>query len=146
MRFCLLASPLFQFRFVVGPLVLDHDTEGFIPFPVYKHKRDRGEIMQEFCKPSDILFPEFLIPVAGHGIPLGTLETAENIAAGLWYHVPRNRARPSLGGCYERNFVEMICDARRTIPGHHEDCKVFVSPRIIKDDSDSIGYDEPDQR
>jgi hypothetical protein len=40
----------------------------------------------------------------------------------------------------------MICDARRTIPGHHEDFKVFVSPRIIKDDSDSIGYDEPDQR
>lgn len=60
MRFCLLASPLIQFRFVVGPLVLDDDTKGFIPFPVYKHKRDRGEIMQEFCKPSDILFPEFL--------------------------------------------------------------------------------------
>jgi hypothetical protein len=102
--------------------------------------------MFEYCTPSDILFPEFLIPVAGHGIPLGALETAENVVSGLWYHVPRNRVRPSLGGCYEQTFVELECDKRHTIPGHLEDLKVFVSPIIIKEDSDSIGYYEPDQR
>ena len=58
------------------PLVTDRVTTGFIPFPIVKHKKERGEIMFEYCKSSDILFPEFLIPVAGHGIPFGDLETA----------------------------------------------------------------------
>jgi hypothetical protein len=126
--------------------VRDDETKGFIPFPVYKHRRERGAIMQEFCKPSDILFPEFLIPVAGHGIPLGDLETAGNLVSGLWYHVPRNRVRPNLGGCYEKDFVELMCDSPHTIPGHKEDLKVFLSPRLIQEDSDSVGYHIPDQR
>ena len=128
------------------PLVTDRETTGFIPFPIVKHKKERGEIMFEYCKSSDILFPEFLIPVAGHGIPFGDLETAENITSGLWYHVPRNRIRPSLGGCYERDFVRLTCDSSPSIPGHIEDLKVFVSPRDIKEDSDSVGYHQPDQR
>ena len=127
--------------------MIDEDAKGFVPFAVVKHQRNRrGDIMQEFCKPSEILFPEFLIPVAGHGIPLGDLETARNVGFGLWYHVPRNRVKHSLGGYYEKDFVNLMWDSRQNIPGGQEDLKVFVSAAIIKEDSDSIGYHEPDQR
>ena len=101
--------------------------------------------MQELCMASEILFPEFLIPVAGQGIPLGDLETARNVGFGLWYHVPRNRVKHSLGGYYEKDFVNLMWDSRQNIPGGQEDLKVFVSAAIIKEDSDSIGYHEPDQ-
>jgi hypothetical protein len=127
--------------------VIDEDSKGFIPFAVVKHQTNRRrEIMQELCMASEILFPEFLIPVAGQGIPLGDLETASNVGSGLWYHVPRNRVQHSLEGCYEKDFVDLMCDSRHTLPGGWEDLKVFVSAVIIKEDSDSIGYHEPDQR
>ena len=52
----------------------------------------------------------------------------------------------SLGGCYEKDFVELMCDSPHTIPGHKKDLKVFLSPRLIQEDSDSVGYHIPDQR
>ena len=130
----------------MGILEVCETTRGYIPFPIVRHKRDHeGGIVKEFCSCRHIKGPEFIICVTGLGIPVGDLEDSNNVSSGLWYHVPRDRVRPGLGGCYQRDFVDLDVDS--TFPGGGgEDLKVFASAAAIQRDCDAIDFYEPDTR
>jgi hypothetical protein len=124
-------------------------SKDFIPFPVVFHKPDRrGKLQYHDHSSDDVERGEYLVPVAGIGLPFGAEETSENVKTqGFWYHIPRGRAKPKgLGGDYNLDFVNSVYDPVRSAGGGGASDKVFVSPDHIRQDFESTEWIIPDTR